>query len=123
MSVPGSNILTDALSVIASEAVTYYQYLDGPLNSVGQNVTAYDSPITIYGSFQPIPKNEYQELGLDFNKSYFNLYTSNNVLDLERDVSGDQIEFKGIRYQCEALTEWFQIDGWVAVRCVAILGF
>lgn len=123
MSVPGSDVLNDALSVIASESVTYYQFLSRSQNDVGQDVTVYNDPITIYGSFQPIPRNEYQQLGLDFNKSYFNLYTSNNIIDIARDVSGDQIQFQGVQYQCEALTKWFGIDGWVAIRCVAILGF
>lgn len=123
MSVPGSDILNDALSVIASEAVTYYRYAGRSLNNVGQDITVYDDPITIYGSFQPIQRNLYQQLGLDLQKSYFNFYTSTDMIDVSRDVSGDQIEFQGKRYQCESLTEWYGIDGWVAIRCVAQLGF
>ena len=121
--IPGSDILNDALSIISSQSVMYYKYLSRTLNNVGQDVSIYDDPIIIYGSFQPIPRNLYQQLGLDFNKSYFNLYTSNNVIDVGRDVSGDKISFKEQNYQCEAVTEWFNLDNWVAIRCVAILGF
>lgn len=123
MSIPGSDILNDALSVISSQAITYYKFTGRTLNNVGQDIATYDEPATIYGSFQPIPRNLYQQLGLDLQKSYFNLFTSNNIVDVGRDVSGDQINFQGQMYQCESLTEWFDMDGWVAIRCVAILEF
>jgi len=118
--IPGSNILKMALRVIAKQRVLYYEALDRPLNNVGQNVTSYAPAKKIIGSFQPVPRRLYEILGLDFQKSYFNLYTSNDLVDIQRDVSADQIQFQGVRYQCESATEWFAIDGWVAMLCIAI---
>jgi hypothetical protein len=119
--IPGSDILNDALSIISSQAITYYKFSGRTLNAVGQDVAVYDAPVTVYGSFQPIQRNFYQQLGLDLQKSYFNLFTSNNIVDVGRDVSGDQVNFQGQMYQCESLTQWFDMDGWVQIRCVAIL--
>jgi hypothetical protein len=123
MVVPSSDLLNDALLVIKPQAINYYMASGRITNNMGQYITTYNDPVVIQGSFQPVPRNQYQQLGLDLQKSYFNLYTSTDIIDVARDVSGDQIEFNSVRYQCESLTKWFDIDGWVAIRCVAILNF
>lgn len=118
--IPGSNILNMALSVIAKTTVQYYEAVARPLNNIGQNFTQYAPAVNIIGSFQPVPRALYMTLGLDFQKTYFRLFTSNNVVDIGRDVSSDQISFQGRRYQCESSTPWFGLDGWVEVLCIDI---
>jgi hypothetical protein len=118
--IPGMNLLDMALTLIAHQSITYYEFAGRTQNSVGQDVTTYDLPKTIVGSFQPIPRNLYQQYGLDFQKDYYTFYTSNDVIDVGRDVSGDQIAFNGERFQCESDVAWFQMDGWVGVICVHI---
>jgi hypothetical protein len=118
--IPGANVLKMAFRLLTHEDITYYQYQDRTQNNVGQDVTEYAPPVIIRGSFQPVPRRMYAQYGLDFQKEYYTFYTSNNLLDIQRDVSGDQIWFQGVRYQCESSNEWFGIDGWVAILCVAI---
>lgn len=118
--IPGFNILDMALSVIATQTVAYYQYSGRALNNVGQDVNTFAAPIFIDGSLQPVPRQLYQQFGLDFSKDYQLFYVSKNILDLNRDVSGDQIVFDSQRYQCEQNVEWFAQDGWVAVLCCRI---
>ena len=118
--IPGANLLNMALSIIAKQTITYYRMIDRELNDVGQDVTVYAAPVSIVGSFQPVPRNLYQLYGLDFQKSYFTFYTSNNVKDVQRDVSGDQIAFNNQRFQCESNNDWFALDGWKGVLCVLI---
>jgi hypothetical protein len=120
MMVPGSNILNLALTVIAKQSIVYFRFLSRSQNNVGQDVTIYDAPTTVQGSFQPVPRRLYQIYGLDLQKSYFTFYASKNILDVGRDVSGDQIVFQGFRYQCESSNDWFGEDGWVGVLCVLI---
>ncbi len=115
--IPGSNLLNQALTVIAKQAVIYHKALGRALNDIGQDVTVYDDPVKIYGSFQPVPKNLYDALGLNLQKSYYAFYTSNNVIDLQRNLSNDQLTFGNYRYQCESNTEWFLMDGWKSVLC------
>lgn len=118
--IPGQNILNMALSVIAKQQVTYYRFAGRALNSIGQDITTYNSPIFVVGSWQPVPRTLYYQYGLDLQKDYFTFYTSNNVIDVGRDVSGDQIAFNGQRYQCESNNDWFQLDGWKGILCVHI---
>ncbi len=120
--IPGQNLLNMALTVIARQTLQYYQYASRALNVVGQEVTTYQSPVNMFGSWQPVPRKLYMQYGLDLQKDYFTFYTSNNVLDVVRDVSGDQLVFNGRRYQVESNNDWFELDGWKGVLCCNIDG-
>jgi hypothetical protein len=120
MNVPGSNLLKIALGVIKSQIIAYYLATGRTTNSVGQYVTTYADPQNIRGSFQAVPRNLYQAYGLDFQKNYYTFYTLNNIIDLQRDVSNDQIVFNGQRFQCESNNDWFAVDGWKGVLCCLI---
>lgn len=110
--IPGQNLLRMAFRVIAQSYLVYYHYLGRTQNSVGQDVSQYSDGKGIFGSFQPVPRILYDKLGLDFQKDYWMFYTSNNLQDVGRMVSGDQISFNGNRYQCESDNDWYPIDGW-----------
>lgn len=110
--IPGQNLLNMASRLIAFQGLIYYHYLGRTQNSVGQDVAQYSLGVKVIGSFQPVPRTLYEALGLDFNRSYYIFYSSNNIVDLGRNVAGDQIAFNGQRYQCEANNDWYQIDGW-----------
>lgn len=118
--IPGQNLLNMAFRVIAQQALVYYHYLGRTQNSVGQDVSQYSEGRKIVGSFQPIQRVLYEQLGLDLQKDYWNFYASSNLQDVARMVAGDQIAFNGNRYQCESDTDWFQIDGWKGALFVHI---
>lgn len=118
--IPGQNLLNMAFSLIAKQVVMYYQYSSRATNSVGQDVTVYLPPVTMYGSFQAVPRKLYELYGLNLQKKYNTFYTSNNVLDVNRNVSGDQIVYNGRRFQVESDNDWFAQDGWVGVLCIDI---
>lgn len=120
MTVPGSNLLKQALTVIQPQTIVYYKANGRAVNTVGQYQTSYDTGVSVLGSFQPIPRQLYQQYGLDLQKDYYTFYTLNDIIDIARDVSNDQIAFNGNRYQCESNTEWFQMDGWKGVVCCYI---
>lgn len=120
MRIPGQNILNKAFTAIAKQQLQYYAQIGRTLNNVGQYVTNYAPPAVIMGSFQPIPRAKYAYLGLDLQKSYFTLYISKNLVDLNRNISADLVAYQGLLYQCESDTEWFGIDGWTAIICVMI---
>ena len=116
--IPGQNILKMASQLIVFQTIQYYQYESRALNDVGQDVTTYLAVVNIIGSWQPVPRNLYPIYGLDLQKDYFTFYTSNNLLDVTRDVSGDQLAFQGRRYQVESNNDWFQLVGWKGILCV-----
>jgi len=118
--IPGSNLLKTALGIIAPQSVTYYQFISRDQSAKGQWVATYADPVTVPGSFQPVPRQLYEQYGLDFSRSYFMFYTNTNVISTERDVSGDQLVFDGKQYQCESNNDWIAIDKWKGVLCVQV---
>jgi hypothetical protein len=120
MTVPGSNLLNQAFTVIAQQTVNYYSNTGRTTNAIGFDISSYAAAALLKGSFQPVPRKLYQVYGLDLQKSYFTFYCSANVLDIARGVSGDQINFNGVRYQVESANDWFALDGWVGVLCVQV---
>ena len=121
MIVPGSNVLNAALRVLGKQCFQYYSFVSRTPNQNGQDVATYAPPITLRGSVQPVPRSLFQTYGLDFQRYYINVYVSRDILDVARDVSGDQIVFEGKRFQCVSKTPWAGIDGWDAILCVQIV--
>lgn len=115
--IPGSNLLNMAFGVIAKTTVSYLKYLSRATNVIGLDVSTYADPINLMGSWQPVPRNKYEAMGLDFNKNYAMFYVSKDILDLQRNVSGDQIQYAGKTWNCLSETDWFGIDGWTGVLC------
>lgn len=120
MSVPGSNLLAEALSLIGSQPVAYFAALprttDGPYYE-GQ----FAEPLPVFEcSVQPVPRNRYEVLGLQLAKKYVTWFVPQNVIALQRDTTGDQIEWNGDRYQLQDKTDWHGQDGWCEVLCVKV---
>lgn len=118
--IPGSNLLNRASRLIALRTVQYKQFISRSVNEIGYDVSVYAEPVDIRGSWQAVNRSVYQQYGLDFQKNYTQLYTTAGVIDLARDVSGDQIIADGKVYQCISEANWLSQDGWIGVLCVEI---
>jgi len=117
---PGSNILNRALRLISPQAFSYFANTGRIKQPNGQFVPAFAPPLALSGSVQPVPRNLYEQYGLDFQKNYVTVFVSKNILDLDRNVSGDLIVFSTKTFQCESKTDWFMQDGWDSILCVQI---
>ena len=120
MSVPGSNLLNQALTVIAPQTVQYQRFVSRDTNQIGYDVSVFADPVPVRGSFQPVPRSRYEFQGLDFSKSYWVLFAPLGMIGVDRDVSGDQLTFQGRRYQVESITAWHGVDGWSEALCVEV---
>jgi len=122
MTTPGSNTLRMALSIQGKQAISYRSFLSRSVNANGNYVSAFNDPVTIYGSVQPLQRSLYQQLGLDFQKNYVTLYVTKSVADVKRGTSGDQFDFNGRTWQLLSNLDWFAVDGWSGVLCVEVTG-
>lgn len=120
MSVPGSNMLARATRLIAQSQFKYFVYQTRTLQANGLYVSVYKYPLSLRGSVQPIPRNLYEQYGLDFQNNYINVYLQKNTIDVSRDVAGDKIVFNCNTYQVLSKTPWAAIDYWDAVLCVEV---
>lgn len=120
---PGGNILALANKVIAPQCLQYSHYLSRELNSAGVFVTKRATAVRINGNIQPVPRSRYEVMGLDFQKNYAVIYIQKSIIDIARDVTGDQFWYAGKLYQAESRTSWYAQDGWDAILCVEEPGF
>lgn len=113
MLVPGSNLLKLALTVIGSQLVQYQSFVSKETNAAGIKVPTYAAVVPLKGSFQPVARQYYNQMGLDFNKEYCNWYDPNaTVNDLGRDRKGDRIIFAGKVFEALSSSDWKAVDGW-----------
>lgn len=119
--IPGSNLLLRAHKLIGFSSFQYFAFVSRAAGSTGLDVGTYAKVVNLQGSVQPVPRVMYEKLGLNLQKNYYTVYVAKNVIDVARDVSGDQIVFNGTKLQCESVTKWFAIDGWTAIICVEVV--
>ena len=118
--IPGANLLASALTLIASQQITYLAFQSRTLNAIGMQVPTYAAPTIIMGSIQPVGRELMETLGLDLQKHYVNIYAPNHMVDIRRDVTSDQFQFSGATFQGLSLTKWFTVDNWNSILCVEV---
>lgn len=132
--IPGSNLLSLALTVIASQPVNWLQFASQAPGPTGLNVVTYSAPQTVtIGNVQPVDRARYDQLGLDRQKSYVTWFVPKinaQPIRSNPDGSGDVIEWPANkdgtlvagarRYQIVGDTPWTAIDNWTRVLGVDI---
>lgn len=123
MSIPSANILGLASRAIAAQTFKYFPYVTRKLLANGFWSSTYAAEQIITGNVQPISRTLYANMGLDYQKSFYNFFIQQSVIDIARDVAGDQFVFEGKNFQCVSKTNWHGIDGWLQVLCVHVPNF
>lgn len=117
--IPGSNLLGLALTVIGSQLVNYRAFTGRATNAAGLDVSTYAAGVPRRGSFQPVPRQYFAQMGLEYTKEYCNWYDpAAGIQDLGRDVSGDLIIFGGKTWEALSANDWSAVDGWSGVLFV-----
>lgn len=118
--IPGLNLLNLAFSLIKPAAVPYYAYAGRTQNAVAQFIPQFKAAQTLYASVQRVPRSKYVAFNLEFQRNYVQIYAKAELIDLERDASGDQIIWGGRLYQIESQGTWFLQDGWASALAVDV---
>lgn len=114
------NLLNMAVSVIGSQQFAWYRFLSKYTNNPGLDVPTYASPVFLEGQVQAVPRELFEKYGLQFQNKYLIFYVSADIMDVDRDVAGDQIKFDNNTYECLSETDWFQMNGWKGIIAVQI---
>lgn len=118
MSTPGSNLLKQASKLIKFTVIVYFKFGARSQNAVKQWVTTFEPGFNLRSSVQRVPRTKYKDYGLDFQKNYVKVFASANMVDIERDSSGDQFIYKGRVYNLGTQGSWYHEDGWAV--CIGV---
>lgn len=111
--IPGINLLNVAMSMLGSQTVEYSRFLGNTTLPNGIKAPSYGEYETVEDcSVQPIPKSNYREKGLNFSREYVTWWVARDVLGLDRDFSGDKIQWNGKTWIVDSDVSWFEQDGW-----------
>lgn len=113
------NVLTAAQRVIRKQTIELRRFSGRDLNAAGKWVSTYETPVTVECNVQPVSRSLYQQMGLDFEKTYISILATPDIEDVGRDRSGDQIVIDSDLYESVGETDWQRSAGWnriVAVR-------
>lgn len=116
--IPGSDLLDDAFELIATQAIRYRKFNERVKNDQFQWVTGFGPFFSMEASVQRVRRTQYIQFNLEFQRNYVQVYASYDMVDLERDTSGDQFVYNGRLYQLESQGTWFAQDGWAT--CLAV---
>ncbi len=108
----GFNLLASVQTVIRQQSFTLRRYVGRTLQANGVYVDTYAADVPLKGSIQPINRNEYEKMGLDFTKSYIKILAVDNIDDLSRDRSGDRVVVDGSLYETVGKTDWIGSANW-----------
>lgn len=115
--IPGSNILAQALTVIAKQPIMWSAYAGSTTTASGLKEDTYADPVEVLCSIQAVQRSKYESLGLDLQKSYVTVYASAEIGDMQRNRVGDLITYGGRRYRVLSSMDWMMQDGWQKLLC------
>lgn len=118
MSIPGTNLYRLATTLIRRQPVKYYEYAGRFPDKQRNLVAMYREHKTLYASIQAVQREKYADMGLDFQENYVKIFVDKDIVDLDRDSTGDMFYFGGKYYKMENEKTWFYQDGWTS--CIAV---
>jgi hypothetical protein len=120
VSIPGIDLLSVAFEVIGTQIINYRINTGREKNDQFQWVPKFDPFFDLEASIQRVPRRQYVQYNLEFQRNYVTVFASIDMIDLQRDTSGDQFIYGGRLYQLESQGTWFAQDGWAVCMAVDI---
>lgn len=115
-----SNLLLQALTVIPPKTVIYKKFKGNVRKPNGVLVPEYEEPITISMAIaQPVSKEAYQKLGLDFQKEYRKVWIPINAMAMSNQLSSDKFIIDNQTWNVWGDTIWETYDGWNEILVVS----
>ena len=112
------NLFNLATTVIPPETAQYIEFKGNTVNEIGLSVPTYAEPVEIKASIQPVGDSSYKDLGLDFQKEYYTVYSNQRMHGLNEQSQPDKLYFHGKDFIVQKTCYWNEYDGWGYVLAV-----
>lgn len=116
--IPGSDLLDEAFGSIGTQTIRYRKFMSRMKNAQFQWVPSFSDFFDMEASVQRVPRRQYVQFNLEFQRNYVQVFASYDMIDLDRDTTGDQFAYNNRLYQLESQGTWFAQDGWAT--CLAV---
>lgn len=118
------NLLPIAMSATAilgcNKSFLFYKYLSTELDEMGRDVPQYAPPKLTTGSVQAVSNKMYEQLGLDLNKNYKIVYSSELIQSIAEEVQPDRISYNNRIYEVVENKNWYETNGYTKVLMVEL---
>ena len=112
------NLLNQAHTIIPSVTMSLMPFLRRDQQPNGAYLNVYSDAIPVTGSAQPVQRQAYEMLGLDFNKNYIMVYSSTSISDVGRGTSSDRLRYDNKLFSAVGKNDWTPYDGWNGILFV-----
>lgn len=85
------NVLARALKIIPKQKVTYKKFKSVTVNSIGNQVNVYETPVTVEGSIQPTDQDTLYKLGIANTGDIYTVFLRGNAVSIAQIQSNDII--------------------------------
>ena len=85
------NVLARALKIIPKQKVTYKKFKSVSVNSIGNQVNVYETPITVEGSIQPTDQDTLYKLGIANTGDIYTVFLRGSAVSIAQIQSNDVI--------------------------------
>lgn len=120
MSLIDENLLEAALEILPKQSFKYLKYLGNQINELGVSRPIYADAIELTGSIQIPELSIYQDMGLDLEKNYRNIYVSADIRGNEKQPLPDRFIFSNSVWEVVKNSPWYEFNCWCGVLVVEI---
>lgn len=119
-----TNLLNLALPIInniidATTGIFQVRSCDGEtINDIGVPVPSYGEWLGCNGTVQPVKRDRYEALGLDWSKNYINIWGSVIMHTIGDKKQPDQVKWRDRIWNVITINEWNPHNGWVNATAV-----
>ena len=85
------NVLARALRIIPKQQVQYKKFKSVTVNSIGNQVNTYETPIAVEGSIQPTDQDTLYKLGIANTGDIYTVFLRGNAVSIAQIQSNDII--------------------------------
>lgn len=112
------NLFNLASKVIPLEKIQYSHFTGDTINPIGISVPSYADSIDVNASVQPVGDETYKNLGLDFKKEYFTVYSDQRMYGINEQAHPDILQFHNKVWTVQKTLHWDEYNGWGSVLVV-----
>lgn len=103
-----------------NKLLEFYKYLGSALDDMGRDVPVFADPVIITGSVQAVPNRMYEQLGLDLNKNYKTVFSTELIQSIAEEIQPDRIVYDGRTYEIVENKNWYETNGYTKVLMVEL---